>query len=110
MSAYNVMAEATTPSFYNRVGFIALKVAQYVASEDPATANHSNRLGYANRIFTGREDNIQLSQHVVSSNPTIYSTLETQGGSAVPDGDIEYALSAIWDARANAFLGTAPAA
>jgi hypothetical protein len=103
MSSAQIITEISNPDFYNRVGFIALKVAQNVASEDPATANHDNRINYANRIFTGSESNPLLASHVVSSNPTIAQTLETSGGSAVPDGDIEFALASIWDARANAF-------
>jgi hypothetical protein len=85
------------------VSFISLKVAQNVGAEDPSAPNHANRLAYCARIFTGADSALLLAQHVAASNPTIASTLETQGGDAVPDGDIEFALASIWDARANSF-------
>jgi hypothetical protein len=107
MTTANVIAEVENPEFYNRVAFIAIKVAQNVASEDPETANHDNRIHYCNRIFTSSESPRMLAAHVVSSNPTIYGTVDTEGGAAVPDGDIEFALASIWDARANAFASGA---
>jgi hypothetical protein len=91
------------PEFYNRVGFIGLKVAQNVASESDETANHDARVAYANRFFTGMENYALLSQHLASSNPTIYATMENEGGAAVPDGDIEFALATIWDSRSIAY-------
>ncbi len=103
MSTSDVITAIHDPAFYNRVGFIALKVAQQVAAEDPATANHVNRVNYSNRIFTGSESDVLLAEHVVASNPTIAAALESGGPDAVPDGDIEFALATIWDARANAF-------
>jgi hypothetical protein len=103
MPSLEIIAEASKPTFYSRVAYIALKVAQNVASEDPGAANHVNRVAYSNRIFSGQDNAVLLAQHVVSSNPTISATMESEGGDAVPDGDIEFALASIWDARANAF-------
>ena len=78
-------------------------MAQNVGAEDPGAPNHENRIAYCARIFTGQDGALLLAQHVAASNPTIAATLETQGGDAVPDGDIEFALASIWDARANSF-------
>jgi hypothetical protein len=103
MATKDIIDAASDPTFYTRVSFISLKVAQNVATEDPGTANHENRLAYCARIFTGQDGALLLAQHVAASNPTIASTLETQGGDAVPDADIEFALGAIWDSRANSF-------
>ena len=103
MSTEQIIAEASKPTFYSRVSFISLKVAQNVATEDPGTANHANRIAYSGRIFAGQDNAVLLSMHVASSNPTIASTLETSGGNAVPDADIEFALGSIWDSRANSF-------
>jgi len=103
MPSLEIIAEASKPTFYSRVAYIALKVAQNVASEDPGAANHANRVAYSSRIFAGQDNAVLLAQHVVSSNPTIAATMEADGSDAVPDGDIEFALASIWDARANAF-------
>lgn len=106
MATSDIIAEVSKPTFYQRVSFLSLGVAQDVASEAPAAPNHANRVAYANRIFTGAEDALLLSMHVVSSNATISAKVEADGGDAVPDGDIEFALASIWDARSNAFAGT----
>jgi hypothetical protein len=103
MTTKAIIAAASDPTFYTRVAFIALKAAQNVANEDPGTANHANRLAYAGRVLTGADKASLLALHIAASNPTIAGTLETGGGDAVPDGDIEFAMGEIWDARANAY-------
>lgn len=103
MSTTDIINAASDPVFYTRVSFISLKVAQNVAAEDPGYPNHQNRLAYCAQIFRGDDNALLLSLHIASSNPTIAATLETEGGAAVPDGDIEFAMATIWDARANSF-------
>jgi len=106
MATSDIIAEVSKPTFYSRVSYLSLGVAQQVATEPPATPNHDNRVDYSERIFKGDEDALLLAMHVVSSNATIQQTLETTGGDAVPDADIQFALASIWDARANAFAAT----
>ncbi|RWP05111.1 hypothetical protein [Mesorhizobium sp.] len=103
MATKDIIAAASNPTYYTRVAFIALKAAQNVAAEDPATANHANRVAYAGRVMTGEDKALLLALHIAASNATIAGTLESSGGDAVPDGDIEYAMGQIWDARANAY-------
>ncbi|MGO7533108.1 hypothetical protein [Rhizobium leguminosarum] len=103
MATKDIIAAASNPVFYTRVAFIALKAAQNVSNEDPATANHANRLNYSGRVLTGDDKALLISLHIAASNATIAATLESSGGDAVPDGDIEFAMGQIWDARANAF-------
>lgn len=107
MASSNIIAEVSKPEFYTRVSFISLGVAQNVASEDPAAVNHTNRIAYSGRILRGDEDALMLAMHVVSANPVIEQTVDTEGGDAVPDGDIEFALATIWDARSNAYAAAA---
>lgn len=102
MSSMEIVTAASDPAFYTRVSYIALKVAQNIAAEDPAQPNHTNRVAYANRIFQGTDSAILLAQHV-ATNAVIASALENGGPEAPPDGDIEFTLATIWDARANAF-------
>lgn len=107
MATKDIIAAASNPTFYTRVAFIALKAAQNVAAEDPGTANHANRVKYAGRVLTGDDKALVIALHIAASNPTIAGTLDTGsgggGGDAVPDGDIEYAMGQIWDARSNAY-------
>jgi len=104
MSTTDIISAASDPIFYTRVSFIALKAAQNVASEDPGTANHANRAAYASALFRGDDNATLIAMHIAASNATIASTLESGGGAAVPDGDIEYAMGQIWDARSNAYV------
>ncbi|MCA1419506.1 hypothetical protein [Bradyrhizobium sp. BRP23] len=106
MSAKDHIATASDPEFAGRVMMIMFKVAQNVASEDPATANHAERIAYASFVIMGNEKPQLVSAHVISSNPTISGAIDSDPaalGSNVPDGDIEFALASIWDARSLAF-------
>ncbi|MER8619160.1 hypothetical protein NKG99_20370 [Mesorhizobium sp. M1409] len=107
MATKDIIAAASDPIFYTRVAFLALKAAQQVASEDPATANHANRIHYAGLVMTGQDKALLLALHIVAANATIANEIENIGGDAVPDGDIEFVLASIWDSRANAFAASA---
>ncbi|MCD9821217.1 hypothetical protein [Bradyrhizobium japonicum] len=106
MSALDQIATASDPTFSGRVMMIMFKVAQNVASEDPATAHHAERVAYASFVIMGHEKPQLVSAHVISSNPTIAAAIDSDPaalGSNVPDGDIEFALASIWDARSLAY-------
>lgn len=105
MATKDIINAASDPVFYTRVAFIALKAAQNVANEATNTANHANRINYAGRVLTGQDKALLIALHIAASNGTIASTLESSGGDAVPDGDLEYAMGQIWDSRSNAFAG-----
>ena len=103
MATREIIAEASRPVFYTRVAFLALKAAQNVATESESTPNHANRLAYAGRVMSGEDKAILLALHVAAANPVIASALETTGAESVPDGDIEFVMGTIWNARADAF-------
>src|SRR5258705_13649033 len=106
MSALDLIATASDATFAGRVMMIQFKVAQNVASEDPATAHHTERISYAALVIRGEEKPQLVAAHVISSNPSISAQIESDPaklGSNVPDGDIEFALASIWDARSLAF-------
>lgn len=101
MAIADLVAKANEPAFYSKVLFIAMKVAQNVATEDPNTDSHAERLAYANRILRGEDNGPLIAAHIIASNGTIAAVIESSG--EPPDGDIEYAFGAIWTARALAF-------
>lgn len=106
MSALDQISAARDDEFASRVSMITFKVAQNVASEDPGTPNHANRVDYAGRNIRGDENPKLVAAHIISSNPTIAAAIDAEPdkkGSNVPDGDIEFALASIWDARSMAF-------
>jgi len=113
MAAIDLIVTARDDEFAGRVAMILFKVAQNVASEDPATAHHAERIDYAFRNIIGNENPKLVAAHVISSNPTIAATINANPqnkGSDVPDGDIEFALASIWDARSIAFAARGPTA
>lgn len=107
MTVKQIVNQANKATFYTRVAFIVLKAAQNVSSEAPSTANHANRLAYANRIFMGNDKPNLIAMHIAAANGTIAGKLESEaGGDSVTDSEIEFAMGQIWDARANAFAPT----
>jgi hypothetical protein len=109
MSALNHIATASNAEFSGRVMMLMFKVAQAVATEDPGTADHAQRLAYANHVIIGGEQPQLAAAHVISSNPTIGATIDSDPallGANVPDGDIEFALASIWTARSIAYAST----
>jgi hypothetical protein len=106
MSAVDHIAAASDDEFAGRVMMIMFKVAQNVASEDPGTVNHAERIAYASFVIMGEEKPQLVAAHVISSNPAISAEIDSDPdalGSNVPDGDIEFALATIWDARSLAY-------
>jgi hypothetical protein len=67
-----------------------LKAAYAVTNESAQTANHANRLTWANAVLLGDEAAVEAKarQHLryaISANATLQTA-----GDAVTDGDIEY--------------------
>jgi hypothetical protein len=106
MAAIDLISTARDDEFSARVLFLSMRVAQYVESEDPGTADHEIRINYADYVIRGDDNPKMIATHVVSSNATIAAAIEANPelkGSNVPDGDIEFALATIWTGRAHAF-------
>lgn len=106
MSALDLIATASDPTFAGRVMMLSFKVAQQVSAEDPATADHDVRMSYAGMVILGDEKPQVVSAHVISSNPTIAAEIESDPaalGANVPDSDIEFALASIWTSRSMAY-------
>ena len=106
MSALDQIAVARNDEFAGRVAMIQLRVAQNVASEDPGTALHAERIAYSQRCIRGDENPKLVAAHIISANPVISGAIDTDPaamGSNVPDSDIEFALATVWDSRSLAF-------
>lgn len=106
MSALHLIATASNETFAGRVMMLMFHVAQDVASEDAGANHHAERMAYAAQVIRGEERPQLVAAHVISSNPTIGAAIEANPaalGANVPDGDIEFALASIWDARSLAF-------
>ena len=109
MSALNWISTARSDAFASRVLMLSFMAAQQVATEDPATDKHAERLAYADHVLIGGENSKILATHVIASNATIQSAIDSDPGaygSNVPDNDISFALASIWTARSIAFAAT----
>src|SRR5262245_44029071 len=105
MSAEDLIRTARDDLYASRVAMIQLKVAQMVASESDTTVHHAERIKYAYYVIRGAENPKMVAAHV-NSQPGIAVTIEANPGALganVPDNDIEFTLSSIWDARSLAF-------
>jgi len=101
MAISDLIAKANEPTFYQKVGFLAMKVAQNVVAEADTVDDHVVRLAYANRIFRGEDSLVLLAAHMIASNATLQSTIND--GDEPTDSDLEFVFGTIWTARAKAF-------
>ena len=77
---------------------IAISNAAYnVLNEDPAAANHANRILWANDTLANPERMMNLEMSMLVQNPTI----QAEGDNAA-DGDIQYVINGLVDYYANA--------
>ena len=94
--------------FAARVLFIATKVAQMVASEDPATEDNAIRVEYAGRVIRGSDNPKMIATQVIALPIQQFKlrSMPIQPSMApisLMQRHIEFALSSIWTARAKAF-------
>src|SRR5262245_21714769 len=105
MASLDLITVARDDTYAGRVAMVQLTVAQNVASEDPATAHHAERINYAYYVIRGAENAKMVSAHV-NSQPGIAVLINADPsamGANVQDNDIEFTLASIWDARSLAF-------
>jgi hypothetical protein len=106
MAILDQIAAARDDAFAARVAMITMTLCINVANEDPATANHANRIAFANKHFKAEINTKALAAAVIASNATIQTTIDASPalrGSNVPDGDINFAIAGLFNAFANAY-------
>ena len=82
---------------------VAISNAAYnVLNEDPGTANHANRIVWANNALDNPERMMSLEMSLVVQNPTI----QAEGDNAA-DSDIQFVVNGLVDPYANAFASGA---
>jgi hypothetical protein len=78
-----------------------IKNLAYVKNEADTTANHTNRIAYANKILTTGSE----WTNALAAVPVFFGHLLSSGGTISGDGtkaDWDYAFAAIYDVVANA--------
>lgn len=89
--------------FQRRVNYYVVKAAVAVMAEDPLTANHAERVAFANKVFVS-DYNLDQYTSAVTSNPTILAGLSiSDPDNGVVDGDLEFVVNSAF----NAFAGVA---
>src|SRR6187397_2110993 len=68
MSAEDLIRTARNDTYAGRVAMLQLKVAQNVASEDPNTVHHAERISYSYFVIRGDENPKMVAAHV-NTNP-----------------------------------------
>jgi hypothetical protein len=107
MAAKDYIATAASEDFAGRVIVLAFKVAMAVLAEGTAVANHTERVAYVKRVARGDDRPKLVAIHAIMYSAAIRAAIDAQPasvGSNVTDAEIEAALTAIWTARALAFV------
>lgn len=82
---------------------IAISNAAYnVINEDAGTANHANRIIWANYALANPERMMSLEMSLLVQNPTIQA-----GGDNATDNDIQFVVNGLIDPYANAIASGA---
>jgi hypothetical protein len=106
MAVLDRIATAQDNVFSARVAMILMKLSVAVLTEPGGTTNHANRLKLAQKHLRAEVNVKAVAAAVIASNPTIQSTIDgapSELGSSVPDADIEFVLTGLYDGLANAY-------
>lgn len=106
MAQLDRIAVARSDTFAARVAMILMKLAVDVSNEATTTPNHANRQKLAQKHFRAEVNAKALAAAVIASNATIQAAIDAQPaqlGANVPDGDLEFVISGLYDHFANAY-------
>lgn len=109
MSVLDRIATATDATFAARVAMILMKSAIDVTNEDPTTANHANRLRFAQMHIKGMVNAKLIGAAIIANNATTQANIDGSPsllGSNIPDGDIEFVIGQLFNNFANAYTAT----
>lgn len=92
------------PAFYGRVWAACYKIADNVLNEDPTTPNHMLRVKLAQNMQAEPGTYADPFVKRCAMNASIGMTIDDDGVSTCPDGDIEYVVASVWESAALASL------
>ena len=98
--ATSLQAVQVAGNLSSRVAFFVTKAGVAVMNESNATANHADRVAFAEKVFVGDYDLTQYTYSVLS-NPTILAALDvSENDLGLADSDIEFVVNSVFDAFA----------
>ena len=96
----------TNPTFVQQVMGSLLAAAAQILNEAASTANHANRLLWANAIYINPQAQTQFFLPGMLSNATISGEAgSAPGASGTPclDSDVDFVVASLWNIYANQF-------
>lgn len=84
--------------FRGRVAMAIIGAAKAIMDEDPEAPNHVKRVRLARSALNNPEQMVVSFIYDIASNPTIAA----DGPTASADGDLDFVIASVWDARAGA--------
>ena len=83
-----------TPHLSQQTEVAVVTAADQVINEDPATADHANRLAWANWAIPNSSVAWQSFAWPVASNPSIITAVAADpSGQSVPDSDVQFVVN-----------------
>jgi hypothetical protein len=82
------------PSVQQQIEVAVITAAQAIENEDPATADHANRIAWAN--WANQNSSVAWNPFAwpVAMNPSIQTSVETDpSGQSVKDSDIQFVVN-----------------
>jgi hypothetical protein len=109
MATLDWIATASDDTFAARVAMIQMGLCINVANEDPTTANHVNRMVFANDMFKGLINCKLVAAAAIAFNTTLQSEIDsspTSLGSNCADSDLTYVITGLYNNLSNAYAAT----
>jgi hypothetical protein len=106
MAVLDRIATARDDTFAARTAMNLMTLCINVMNEDPSTANHANRLLFAQKHLKGQVNSKLVAASCIAYNATLQSEIDaspTLLGANVSDGDLSYVLSSLYNNLANAY-------
>jgi hypothetical protein len=111
MAVLDYIATAADATFAARVAMVLMTLAINVTNEDPTTANHANRIAFAQMHMRGLINCKLLGAGSIAYNTTLQSEIESNPGllgASIPDSDLTYVISSIYNNFADAYAAVLP--
>jgi hypothetical protein len=112
MSLYTASyaARYRIPSLLEQIEVAAIKAATDIFNEDPGTADHANRMAWANFVNKSSPTVVASFAWPVAMNPSIQAAIAADpSGSTVTDNDVQFVVNANLDAVIADFVANPPA-
>jgi hypothetical protein len=91
---------SASTDFQHRVSIAMATAAAQVYAEINTTTGHTARAAFANKVATGQYSLPAAAQTVLSNSTVAGEASTTPGGAfdnAIPDADIQFAVSSLWN-------------